>query len=79
MRAQKTVLKSLKIEFKNMIVEGDKIATIHIGHGIKKDGNAIEAQVNAVFQIKNRKLIVCDELTRMVKGNKADEDLGHRK
>ena len=78
MQAQKAVLKSLKITFKYIIVEGDKIATVHIVDGVKKDGGIIEAQVNAVFQIKNKKIILCDELTRMIKGAKSDADLGSR-
>lgn len=78
MKAQKSVMKSAKITFKHMLVEGDKIATVHLVYGIKKDGSVIEAQVNALFQIKNSKIVLCDELTHLIKGEKSDKDLGSR-
>lgn len=78
MKAQKSVLKSAKITFRHMLVEGDKIATVHEVDAIKKDDSIIEAQVNALFQIKNGKIILCDELTHLIKGNESDKDLGSR-
>lgn len=78
MKAQKSVMKSIKVTFKHIVAEGDKLATIHIVNGIKKDGSRIEAQVNALFQIKNNKIILCDELTHLIKGEKSDRDLGSR-
>lgn len=78
MRALKSALKSAKITFKYIVGEGDKVATIHIAQGIKKNGGTVETQVNAFFQIKNNKIILCDELTRLIKGEETDKDLGSR-
>ncbi len=78
MKAQKNVIKSAKVTFKHIITEGDTVATVHIVNGIKKDGGIIEAQVNALFKIKNKKIILCDELTHLIKGEKSDSDLGSR-
>lgn len=76
MKKQKEVFKSAKITFKYIIVEGDKIATIHVGNAVKKDGGIVEAQLNAVFQVKDGKLVLCDELSHLIKGEKSDSDLG---
>jgi ketosteroid isomerase-like protein len=76
--ALKNVLKSAKITFKHMIVEEDTVATVHLVDAVKKDGGIIEAQVNALFRIKDKKVILCDELTHLIKGEKSDRDLGSR-
>lgn len=78
MKAQKKVLASAKITFKYMLVDNDKIATIHIVNAVKKDGSIIEAQVNAIIQVKDNKIILCDELTHLIKGLPSDRDLGSR-
>lgn len=78
MKAQKAVMQSLKITFKHIIVEGDKLATVHIADGVKKDGGLVQAQINALFQIEDKKIILCDELTMLMKETKADRDLGSR-
>ena len=78
MKAQKNVMKSAKVTFKYMIAEGDTVATVHLVNGIKKDGGIIEVQVNALFLIKDKKIVLCDELTHLIKGEKSDRDLGSR-
>lgn len=71
-------LSSLEIEFLDIVTQGDKVATRHLAHGIKKDGREIEVLVVAVFGFKNGKLVSCDELTHMVRGAKEDRDIGSR-
>lgn len=78
MKIQKTLIQSAKITFRYLIVEGDKVATLHLVNAVKKDGSLIEAQVNAIFEIENKKVILCDELTYLIKGEKSDKDLGSR-
>lgn len=78
MKVLTSTLKSAKITFKHLIAEGDKVATVHIVNAIKQDGKHIEAQVNALMQIKNNKIILCDELTYLIHGEKSDKDLGSR-
>lgn len=70
--------KSIKIVFHEIIEEGNKVATRHTGHVIKSDDSEAEVDVMAIFEIKDGKIIGCRELTRLVKGSKADEDLGSR-
>ena len=49
MKAQKAALQSVSVEFKHLIAEDDKIASIHFIHAIKKDCGIVEGQVNAVY------------------------------
>lgn len=76
MKAQKKALKSVNVRFKHIIVEDDKVATVHTIDAIKNDGSTIKAQINALFQIKNGKLVLCDELTHMSQCEESDKDLG---
>jgi len=78
MKAQKSALQSVKIIFKHLVAEGDMVATIHTAEAIKKNGDLIKVQVNAMFIIKNGKIISCDELTRLIEGKKSDADIGSR-
>ncbi|MDX2164957.1 MAG: nuclear transport factor 2 family protein [Gammaproteobacteria bacterium] len=78
-RALKSALHSMSFEFKHIVKEGNKIATLHIARGIKKDtGKKIEVQVNAMFEIQNNQVISCNELTHLVHGEESDQDLGSR-
>lgn len=78
MRAQKAALQSAKITFKYLIAEGNKVSSVHVVDAIKKDGSSIKAQVNALIIIEDNKIILCDELTYLIEGSKADQDLGSR-
>lgn len=75
---QKKVIESFKVSFKYIIAEEDTVSTIHIVDAVKKDGSFVQAQVNAVFKIKDKKIILCDELTHLIAGEKSDSDLGSR-
>tara|TARA_R110000868_G_scaffold248315_14_gene504851 strand:- start:1938 stop:2336 length:399 start_codon:yes stop_codon:yes gene_type:complete len=78
MKALKQAMKTIAIDFKIILADGDKVATVHKVHGIKRDGGTIHAQVNAIFQIKDNQIILCDELTHLIQGNSDDKDLGSR-
>ncbi len=69
-------MKSIKITFKHIIVEDDKVATLHIVDGIKNDGEEVKVQVNALMQVQEGKIILCDELTHLIQGQASDKDLG---
>ncbi len=78
MKALADTIKSAKVTFKHIVSENDKVATIHRVNAVKHDGSQIEVQVNALFQIKNNKIILCDELTYLIQGEKSDKDLASR-
>lgn len=79
MSALKSALKSGNITFKYMLAEVNKVATIHIASGVKKNGQNISIQVNALFLIENEKITLCDELTHLIEGDEADRDIGSRR
>ncbi|MCP4473361.1 MAG: ester cyclase [Gammaproteobacteria bacterium] len=74
----KSILSSIEIEFKYIVAENDKVCTVHVAQGIKNNGNLVRTQVNALFQIKKQKIILCDELTHLMTGQESDKDLGSR-
>ncbi len=76
--AQKEILTSIKIKIEHIVAEGDKVFTIHRAYATKKDGSKVQAKIIALFQIKDDKVVLCDELTRTEKGTKEDQDLGSR-
>ncbi len=78
MKALASTIKSAKVTFKHIVAENDKITTIHRVNATKHDDSQVEVQVNALFQIKDNKIILCDELTYLIKGEKSDKDLGSR-
>lgn len=78
MKALADTIKSAQVTFKHIIAEGDKVATIHRVNAVKHDDSQIEVQVNALFQIKDNRIILCDELTYLIQGEKSDKDLASR-
>jgi hypothetical protein len=76
--ALKKTVKSAKIFFNDMIIEGNKVVTRHTAYVTKKDNKKIELQVIAIFEIKDGKIVKCDELTHLIKGERADRDIGSR-
>ena len=78
MVTQKQVIKEASVEFEHMVAEGDKVCTVHHIHAVKDDGNEIKGKVVALFQFKDNKIILCDELTHLVEGSEEDRDLGSR-
>ncbi|EJD6401783.1 nuclear transport factor 2 family protein [Providencia rettgeri] len=78
LQALKQATQSITITIKS-IAEGENcVHTQHLAKAIKKDGSVSEFEVFACFQIANNKIIRCEELTRMLKGAGADQDLGSR-
>jgi len=68
MKTQKSILKSTTVYFDYIVAQNNNVATIHRVHAVKHDGGVIEAKVHAVFEIKDNKLYVCDELTHILQG-----------
>lgn len=79
MKALKKSVKSLTIVFHDVITEGNKVVTRHTAYAVKKNNKEVEVQVIAIFEVKDGKIISCNELTHMRKGETADRDLGSRR
>jgi uncharacterized membrane-anchored protein YhcB (DUF1043 family) len=79
MKKQKSSLKSAKVTIKYIIAENNQVSTVHIVDAVKKNGEIVKFQINALYVVKDNKIILVDELTHMIKGNKSDKDLGSSK
>ena len=79
MKKQKTLINSAKVTIDRCIVEKNKICTVHRVDINKKNDENISVKVIAYFEIENEKIILCDELTKLLQGSKEDHDIGSTK
>ncbi|WP_158800454.1 nuclear transport factor 2 family protein [Pedobacter sp. L105] len=77
-RVLKDSMKSVSAEFKTLVQEDNIVFSNHLISGLNKEDRSVEGQVIAEFTFKDGKIISCDELTRMTKGDEKDRDLGSR-
>lgn len=75
---QKETVALAKVRFLNLICETNVVFSNHEVDVLKKDGSKAKFKVIAEFCIADGKIVSCDELTRMIEGEKSDRDLGSR-
>lgn len=75
----KAITKSMTPKFDLMVAEGDNVATIYHINIIKNDGSRLVVKDMAFFKIKNNKVVYCEELTRLIKGEQKDQNIGSTK
>ena len=75
----KAMVKSMKPTFDLMVAEDNHVAAIYRIHIVKKDGSELEVKDMGFFEIKNRKIVYVEELTRLLKGNEKDKNIGSTK
>jgi hypothetical protein len=75
MNGLKAMMKSYTLTFDEIVAEGDQIATSYVVHATKKDNSKLAIRINAIFKIKNHKMIYCNELTHLLKGSEAEKDI----
>lgn len=68
-------MQSLAVSFKHIIVEDNKIFSLHYVEGIKKNGEKIFIKMLAYFEVKDGKLSYCEELSQLVEGKTQDQSL----
>lgn len=78
MQVLKEATESISITIKSIVQGENCVHTQHIAKAIKKGGACSEYEVFACFTILNNKIVRCEELTRMLQGDKSDHDLGSR-
>ena len=76
-QSQKHRVEHVSFDFKSMVAEGDKVATIHHINAITKEGDSVKGRVCAQFTFSNGKIIRCEELTFFDQVKDKDKDLGH--
>ncbi len=75
----KSLVKSMKPTFDEMVAEGNNVAAIYHIDIVKNDGSKLVVKDMAFFKIKNNKVVYCEELTRLIKGDKTDKNIGSTK
>lgn len=75
----KQLVKSMKPTFNLMVAEGNHVAAIYRIDIVKNDGSKLAVKDMAFFTIKNKKIIYCEELTRLISGNEKDKNIGSTK
>lgn len=76
MLVQKSLLDSIKVCIERCVIEGSAICTVHRVDAIKKNGEKIAIKVIAYFEVKNKKIILCDELTHLLEGDEKNQNIG---
>lgn len=76
MKLQKTILESASVSIDHCAVDGNSICTVHRVNALKKNGENIAVKVIAYYEIENGKIILCDELTHLLKGEENDQHIG---
>lgn len=66
----------LELVFERLFGEGDNVCSVHRVNVAKKDGTFAQIKVIAYFQLSGDRIILCDELTRVISGDEGDAELG---
>ncbi|MFC6101324.1 hypothetical protein [Olivibacter domesticus] len=75
-RKLKDKLQQVDVQFSNIASNETSVFTKHYVNSILKNGESVKHKVFAEFQIKNGKVIQCDELTLLIEGDKSESNLG---
>ncbi|QDP71955.1 nuclear transport factor 2 family protein [Legionella israelensis] len=76
LKAQRQKIATISIEFKSVVAEKNKVATIHQVEAITQKGNPVKGKVIAHFTFENDKILSCEELTFFTEAKEEDRDLG---
>jgi hypothetical protein len=75
----KKMVKSMKPIFDTLVAENNQVAAIYRIKLVKNDGSKLVVKDLAFFKIKQNKIVYCEELTQLVKGNSKDKNIGSTK
>ncbi|HEV2613960.1 MAG TPA: hypothetical protein VGV92_04550 [Gammaproteobacteria bacterium] len=75
----KAMVKSMTPKFDWMVADGDNVATIFYITIIKNNGEKLVVKDLAFFKINHDKVVYCEELTRLIKGNVKNKNIGSTK
>jgi len=78
-RALKAAIHSVKYTIERCMIQGNSFFTIHRVDAINNKGEEVIARIIAYFEVKEGKIVLCDEMTKLLAGSKEEEDLGSRK
>jgi hypothetical protein len=59
-----------------IVADGTSAATVHLARATKKTGETATIKVVAFYELGNDRLVLIDELSRVVHGSEEDRELG---
>ena len=74
-RVLKNTFTSGHVRFEEILVDGPKIADVHIVEATKANGDTIRVKVIALYILEKGKIVRVHELTHLLKGVDADRDM----
>lgn len=77
-KALKEVIATANVEFKEYLENGNTVADIHEVFLTKKTGEKLHVRVMAFFTFENQQILATRELTHLLSGDEADQDIGSR-
>jgi ketosteroid isomerase-like protein len=78
LRAVKAAVTNVHVTFDLSMAEGNKVVDIYRVVADRRTGGKMAVKVVALFEIKDGKIVRCDEDTHLEEGTAADKDLGSR-
>ena len=78
-RELKRTVTNLRFTFERILAEGDTVMDIHRVEGRKRaNGESFVVRLFSLWVVENRKIVLCDELSRLEQGAPEDRDLSSR-
>lgn len=77
-RELKKILTNLRFTIEHMVAEGDKVMEIHRVEGARRAGGTFAVRLFSLWIIKDGKIVLCDEISRLEQGAAEDRNLGSR-
>ncbi|SKA37247.1 hypothetical protein SAMN04488128_104244 [Chitinophaga eiseniae] len=75
-RNLKEKVRETEVQFAGIASNETSVFTRHYVKSMLKNGEWVKHKVLAEFQIKDGKVVQCDELTMLMEGNKSESNLG---
>lgn len=77
-RELKKIVTNLRFTVEHLVAEGDKVMEIHRVEGARRAGGTFAVRLFSLWIIKDGKIVLCDEISRLEQGGAEDRDLGSR-
>lgn len=74
--ALRSHLSSLEIVIERIVADDASAATVHLATATRRTGETSTIKVVAFYEIRDGKIVLIDELSRVVHGSEEDHELG---
>jgi hypothetical protein len=77
-RELKRTVRNVRVDFEEMVAEGNKVMEIHRVEGEKRASGKFTVRLMSLWMLEEGKIVLCDELSHVVQGAPEDRNLGSR-